>query len=257
MQKLCTYCHYVGKSKEQKACNKFVIYFSLFFCVITIFISYFYPFVLFLTFFFILLLLTGIDRCFGDSSLCPKCEKYYLIDINYDEAQSIIKELNNDVSKTSPINSGIIYKLNRYSYEVPKLCTECFFIGPGKDSKHIRGIIKGIAWMVMGIISVLLGYISPWSMVGAFLLISTGGVFIVATITPDKKCINCGKKARVRLNSNSAKAIIEQQTLTPPITTKPLLPEINSYVSSTIWGLTMTVVAVLCYDLFRYFSSLN
>lgn len=255
MQKLCTYCQYVGNGENNRL-GWFALCFWLFFLIVSVIASLFYPLVLIVVYFLVLLVLYIINKNLSDFGPCPNCKKYYLIDLNSDEAQSIIEELNNDASKTSPINSGIIYKLNRYSYEVPKLCTECFFIGPGKDSKYMRGLIRGLLVIIAAILSIPLAYIHPLALLGSYILLVLGILMVSVTFVDDKTCLNCGKKSLVRLDTNVANVIIEQQKLVRPVTLKPSLPVINDFLNSVFWGFVILISGALYLGLYKYFAHL-
>jgi len=257
MLKICTNCQYIGKGKSQEECSWGTTVLFVIAALVTIIISLYFPLALIITFILIALVLTGAEQCIADCSLCPKCDKYFMIAVDADEAKGFISDNKIDISNLKESQASLLDKINKFSYEKPKLCTECLYIGPSYYSKHVHGITKGLLWISAGIITLLLGYIYPLSVFGSFFLFLGGSVFLAASYKDEKKCLKCHKKTMVHLDSNAAKIIAEQKQLKLPIIIKPAHPFLNDYLVSTIWVIVITIIAIIYYYLYQYFVRIH
>lgn len=225
MDNICTNCHYIGKPKRRREPSYFGIIFTASLGVIFLILAFWHPAFLIGTFLSISYSLLFFSEFFNYSDLCPRCDNKTLAPVNSQNGQKVINDnkLAAASAHNSILNTIALYDCTKYGKRV--ICSNCHTIGAGiiEGLCHVR---MGIIVLLLGLISIPLAFLTPFSLIGTFIYIIFGVTMVLCCFVEDRVCPKCKTQTMIPINMTKAKSIISENKIdidneaiipTPPI----------------------------------------
>lgn len=255
MEKICIHCHYVGKSKKYGEPSYFGIVCTALLGLIFLLLGFWHPLFILGTYLSISLCLILLRDCFDSGNICPNCNEQALISLRSKNAREIIKK-NNLAVQSNTIS--LLDALNTYDClkdEKRVICTRCHSTGAGTIESlcHLR---MGSIVLLLGLISIPLAYLTPFSLVGSFIYLIFGITMVLCCFIEDRVCRKCKAETMIPLSTSKAKLIIAEQHLDIDedyiISIPPMFHyKYGLYVLFVSWIL----IGFFIYKLFEFFSN--
>lgn len=210
MQKLCTNCHYLGKSKKWDFSRKFLIIFFVFLALFFILLGFWHPLFVIGTYLSLLLVLAGFEQSIKNSNECPTCNHKTLIPANSHKAQEIVHANNLSANKIPDSWWDTLEIYDCIKSTKRKICSACKNIDDEFPHK-VCSMRSGFIILSIGILTIPLALFHPSLLVFNFLYVFIGITTTITCFMEPDRCDKCRNRTLIPLNSPEGTSIIEQE----------------------------------------------
>lgn len=212
MQKLCTNCYYLGKSKKWDFSSKFLIFFFLLLAFIFILLGLLHPLFIIGTYLSIGLFLAGIDQSSKNCNECPACNQKTLIPANSHKAQDIVRTNNIPAEKIPDSWWDTLITYDCIKHTKRKICSLCNRIDDEFPHK-VCSMRWGFLTLSTGALTIPLALFHPAFLVFNFIDIFIGITTTITCFMEPDRCDKCKNRSLIPLNSPEGREIIEREKI--------------------------------------------
>lgn len=258
MQKLCTNCHYIGKSKKEDGICLFGGAVTSILGLAFLGLGFWHPFFILGTYICITIFFIAISSCFFyDCQKCPNCKEKKLISVNSPKAQNIINMNNLTVENLPASKWEILSNYDCLKHQTRQICKTCYNIDD-KSMQELCGLQPGLVLIISGIISIPLALFSHYYLIINFISLFIGILLTLTCFMKPDRCPKCKYRSLVPIDSPEAEKIIREQNLAHMIED---VPGHNLYTFHENFGLlwiitSWAILAFLMYKLFGFLKNI-
>ncbi len=257
MSKLCTNCHYIGKSKSQLETNFVWLYVSFFVGIVVTVLALRFPILGIGTIIAVGSIIFYLCEYFEGSSACPKCDQITLYHTYTRLAQEIGKINNLNLESSNRLLQPIHSLYDHFYLIKQKICIKCHEVS-ADDYERNSFLHLGLLLCSFGVLLLPLGYLHPLFLIGPYCYLFLGIILFIHGFGDSTTCSRCSSSTLIHLDTPRAKLILDTGNNNFVRTH----PKLKSYLIDSDFSYSLIVTALLIntyvfYRLYIYFSHIN